>query len=129
MRTDYRTIISMQSADLSNENGKLAIDAFVESVRHFIGSFMVALGGLDVLVFTGGVGEHSSQVREQAAAGLAFLGVSIDDARNRDVRADGEIGADGGPVRTLVLTAREDIEIAQQTRAVLSGEDRADPLP
>lgn len=81
---------------------------------------VAALGGSDTPVFTGGVGEHSTAVRAQAAAGLAFLGVALDDARNREALADGEIGADGAGVRTLVLTTREDIEIARQVRAQLA---------
>ncbi len=83
-----------------------------------------ALGGLDALVFTGGVGEHSSEVRAQAAAGLGFLGVELDGARNDKTGADGEIGVKGAAVRTLVLTAREDIEIARQVRQVLEDQSQ-----
>ena len=78
-----------------------------------------ALGGLDVLAFTGGVGEHSAEVRALAAAGLAFLGVGVDDERNGAARGDAEIGSATAPARTLVLAAREDLEIARQVRAVL----------
>jgi acetate kinase len=77
-----------------------------------------ALGGLDALVFTGGVGEHSSEVRARAAGSLAFLGVELDETHNRATSADGEIGAAGAGVRTLVLTAREDREIARQVRSL-----------
>src|ERR1035437_9133629 len=70
--------------------------------------------------FSWSVGEHSSEVRAQAAAGLAFLGVAVDGARNVDTQADGEIGAQGAAVRTLVLTAREDSEIARQVKTALS---------
>jgi acetate kinase len=80
-----------------------------------------ALGGIDALVFTGGVGEHAAQVRARAAAGLGFLGVAIDDASNAGAHGDAEIGADGATVRTLVVSAREDIEIARQVRTLLSG--------
>ena len=80
-----------------------------------------ALGGLDALAFTGGVGEHSAAVRAQAAAGLAFLGVRVDDERNGAARGDAEIGADGARARTLVIAAREDLEIARQVRAVIAG--------
>ena len=92
-----------------------------------------SLGGCDALVFTGGVGEHASRVRELAAAGLAFLGVGIDESLNHNPRLDAEITARGASVRTLVLRAREDLEIARQARALLgAGEpdarlrDRAD---
>jgi acetate kinase len=77
-----------------------------------------ALDGLDALVFTGGVGEHSTQIHARATGGLGFLGVTVDAARNAQSQADREIGGQGAAVRTLVLTAREDIEIARQIRAV-----------
>lgn len=115
----------VERAGRSEPRARLALDVYIHRLRAEIAAMAAALGGLDVLVFTGGVGEHSSEVRSQAAAGLAFLGVSLDDQRNREARADGEIGAPDSPVRALVLTAREDIEIARQTRAVLREEDQA----
>jgi acetate kinase len=78
-----------------------------------------ALGGVDALVFTGGVGEHAPEIRARAAHGLRFLGVAVDEAANRAVRGDADVSAVGAAVRTLVVTAREDLEIARQTRAVL----------
>jgi acetate kinase len=78
-----------------------------------------AMNGLDALVFTGGIGEHQPATRAETAAGLSFLGVAVDPARNYATSADGEITARGAAVRTLVITAREDLEIARQTRAVL----------
>jgi acetate kinase len=124
---DMRQVV--QRAGAGEPPARLALDVYLHRLRREIAAMVASLAGLDVLVFTGGVGEHSGEVRAQAAAGLAFLGVSIDDVRNRGIRADGEIGVDGGPVRTLVVTAREDIEIARQTRAVLAGDDRPDRLP
>lgn len=103
---------------------RLALDVYVHRVRAGIASMAAALDGLDALVFTGGVGEHSMEIRARAAAGLAFLGVAVDDARNAQSQADREIGAQGAQVRTVVLTAREDIEIARQVRAVLGGQSR-----
>jgi acetate kinase len=102
-------------------SARLALDVYVHRLCAGIAAMAAALGGLDALVFTGGVGEHSSEVRARAAAGLAFLGVALDEARNGETHADGEVGAEGAGVRTLVLTAREDIEIARQVRAVLGG--------
>jgi acetate kinase len=99
---------------------RAALDVYVHRLHAQIAAMAAALGGLDALVFTGGVGEQSSEVRAQAAAGLAFLGVEVDGARNEETHADGEIGARGATVRTLVLTAREDIAIARQVRAALS---------
>ena len=114
---DMREIVDRAGA--GEAVASLALDVYIHRLRAGIAAMAAALEGLDALVFTGGVGERSSEVRAQAAAGLAFLGVWIDDARNREARGDGSIGADGAGARTLVLTAREDIEIARQARAVL----------
>ena len=62
-----------------------------------------SLGGLDVLVFTGGVGERSPEVRTRTVAGLGFLGAHLDETRNQSVTTDAQIGAEQAPVRTLVL--------------------------
>jgi acetate kinase len=114
---DMREILARSGA--REPTARLALDVYVHRLRAGIAAMAAALGGLDALVFTGGVGERAAEIRAQAAAGLAFLGVSLDGERNRGTHADGEIGADGAPVRTLVLTAREDLEIARQVRGVL----------
>ncbi len=117
---DMREIVTR--AGEGEPSARLALDVYVHRLRAGIAAMTTALGGLDALVFTGGVGEHSSEVRAQAGAGLAFLGVEVDDARNDETRAYGEIGARGAAVRTLVLTAREDIEIACQVRELMRGQ-------
>jgi len=80
---------------------------------------VAALGGLDVLVFTGGVGENAPAIRERVAVDLTFLGVAVDAAANGAVAGDAEITARGATVRTVVVEAREDLEIAREVRAVL----------
>jgi len=120
--SDMREVLSR--ADAGDESARLARDVYVHRLRAGIAAMAAALGGIDALVFTGGVGERSAEVRAQTAAGLAFLGVSLDDARNREAHADGQIGAVGAAACTLVLTAREDLEIALQVRAVLADVDR-----
>jgi acetate kinase len=70
-------------------------------------------------VFTGGVGENSAEIRSRAMDGLGFLGVGADTARNESGTGDREIGSPDAPVRSLVISAREDIEIARQVRATL----------
>jgi acetate kinase len=102
-----------------SRSAQLALDVYIHRLRAGIAAMAATLGGLDVLVFTGGVGERSAAVREQAAAGLAFLGVELDGARNAAAQGDAEISADGSDVSTLVIAAREDLEIARQVRAVL----------
>ncbi len=120
---DMREIVTR--AGEGEPSARLALDVYVHRLRAGIASMAAALDGLDALVFTGGVGEHSREVRAHAAAGLGFLGVEVDSARNDETRADAEIGAKHAAVRTLVLTAREDIEIARQVRTVLGGQSRA----
>ena len=76
-------------------------------------------GGLDLLVFTGDVGEHAASVRADAAEGLAFLGVEVDRSANEMVSGDADISAACAAVRTVVVTSREDLEITRQVRGLL----------
>jgi acetate kinase len=92
---------------------------YLHRLRAGIASMAAALGGLDVLVFTGGVGEHLHEIRSGAVAGLGFLGVAVDESANAGGEGDREISAATANVRTLVVRAREDVEIADQTRGVL----------
>ena len=107
------------AADAGEPGARLAVDVHTHRLRREIAAMAAAMNGLDALVFTGGIGEHQPAVRAEAAAGLAFLGVAVDPAANSATSADGEITAPGATVRTLVVTAREDVEIARQVRAVL----------
>jgi acetate kinase len=77
------------------------------------------MGGLDVLVFTGGVGERAPSLRARAVSGLGFLGVAIDEATNASARPDADISADDAAARTLVIQAREDVQIAREVRRLL----------
>jgi acetate kinase len=115
---DMRDIV--RRARERDAEAQLALDVYLHRLRAKIAAMAPALGGLDTLVFTGGVGEHAPAVRRGAADGLGFLGVALDAAANEAATADAEIGAMAAPVRTLVVTAREDLEIARQVRAVLS---------
>jgi acetate kinase len=116
---DMREILDR--AGRGDPAARLALDVYVHRLRAAIAAMAAALDGLDALVFTGGVGEHSTEIRAQAAAGLGFLGVAVDGDRNAQSQVDCEIGAQGATVRTLVLTAREDVEIARQVRELLRG--------
>jgi acetate kinase len=108
------------AADRGDPGARLALDVHAHRLRAQIAAMTAALGGLDILVFTGGIGEHQAQTRAEAAGGLGFLGVAVDEGRNATAQPDCDISAPGAAVRTLVITAREDIEIARQTRAVLA---------
>jgi acetate kinase len=98
----------------------LALDVWEHRLRGLIAGMAAALGGLDALVFTGGIGERSAPIRARAVQGLGFLGLAIDAERNQTGDGDRELTADGAMTRTLVIQAREDLEIARQTRAVLA---------
>jgi acetate kinase len=111
---DMRALLARDDAE-----AKLALDVYVHRLRAAIAAMAAALGGLDALVFTGGVGEHAPEVRARTAAGLGFLGVALDSEANARATADTEIGAAGAPARTLVVTAREDLEVARQVRGLL----------
>jgi acetate kinase len=104
----------------------LAFEVYLHRLRREIAAMTAALGGLDVLVFTGGIGEHSPEVRAAAATGLGYLGV-VHEERNRAAVTDTDISTGQAPVRTLVVTAREDIEIARHTRATLQRLRRLPP--
>jgi acetate kinase len=78
-----------------------------------------AIGGLDVLAFTAGVGENAAPIRAQAVEGLGFLGLALDPARNEGGTGDREIGLPAGAVRVLVILAREDLEMAANVRSAM----------
>ena len=99
----------------------LALDVYLHRLVSGIASMAAAAGGLDVLAFTGGVGERAPLVRRRAAERLAFLGVDVDGARNDAADGDTDIGAAGAAVASFVVAAREDLAIAAGTRAALVG--------
>ena len=104
----------------SDDAASLALDVYVHRLRAGIAAMAASLGGLDALVFTGGVGENSAVVRARACAGLGFLGVSLEPGLNGSNEGDGCIGALGADVAVLVVAAREDLEIARQVRELLA---------
>ncbi len=102
-----------------HERAALARDAFVESVRHFIGAYIVALGGLDALVFTGGIGQRSPEIRQRVCAGLGFLGIALDRQRNDEATTDARLSPDDARVAILTVQTNEELIVARQTAAVL----------
>jgi acetate kinase len=103
-----------------DDEARLAIAVYVHRLRAAIAAMAAAMDGLDALVFTGGVGERAAAIRARAAEGLSFLGVALDAGANDAAAGDAEIGAAGAAVRALVVTAREDLEVARQVRATLA---------
>lgn len=109
------------ATDRGDADARLALDVHAHRLVAGVAAMAAALGGLDALAFTGGVGENSAAVRGRVARGLGFLGVGIDGPLNAAARGDAEVSAPGARVRTLVVTAREDRQIARETRRVLGG--------
>lgn len=102
-----------------DDRARTALAVYVHRLRAAIASMVAAMDGIDVLAFTGGVGERSAPVRAAAAAGLGFLGVLLDEGRNANAVPDAEVGAPESEVRVLAIEAREDAEIARQVHEVL----------
>jgi acetate kinase len=108
----------MREIEKAMENGnaraKLAFEIFVHRLRSGIGAMVAVLGGVDAIVFTAGIGEHSSQVRTAACANLAYLGLKLDPAKNERAGPDADIASTDSAVRVLVIRAQEDWAIARE---------------
>ena len=111
------------AAAQGNERAQLAIDMFVDSILHYIGAYAAKMGGLDYLVFTGGIGENSSDVREKVCRRLAFMGLEFDAAANACVspehalnnRGVNRISTAGSRIQALVIPADEEIIVGRRT--------------
>ncbi len=114
-----------EAAGRGDAGSRLAVAVYVHRLRAAIASMASAMNGLDVLAFTGGVGENAASIRAEAAAGLGFLGIRIDERANASPVLDADITAAGAGVRTVVAEAREDLQIAAEVRALVT---RAGPL-
>jgi acetate kinase len=119
---DMREVLTRAAA--GDQRAVLGREVYLHRLRGCLAGMAAAMDGLDALVFTGGVGENSAEIRSRAAAGLGFLGVVVDEERNDDGGGvspdDWEISGDGAAVRTFVIAAREDKQIAAEVRSVLS---------
>jgi acetate kinase len=101
-----------------NKDARLAVDEFTYSIRKFIGSYVAALGGLDMLVFTGGIGENDAATRSEVCSGLESLGILLDPALN-NARGETRISASGSPVSVLVIPPAEDLMIVNHVCRML----------
>ena len=108
---DMRTILA--AVKQGNERATLALDLYIYRLRACLGSMIAALEGLDVLTFTGGVGEHAAEVRARVCSSFGFLGIALDEEKNAAATGDQEISAANSSVRVLVVHTEEDWEIAR----------------
>ena len=111
--SDFRDIEN--GADEGNQDCTLALDKFAYEVRKYIGSYAAALGGLDCLVFTAGVGENSGSMRSRICEGLEFLGVKIDPEKNKVRGKEVVISTDDSKVKVWIIPTNEELMIAQDT--------------
>jgi acetate kinase len=103
-----------------DDRAVLARNVYLRRLRAGIASMAATMNGVDALVFTGGVGENSPEIRALAIAGLAFLGVSLDAETNTEAIGDRAISPDGSEVSVLVVVSREDLQLAREVRRILS---------
>ena len=116
--SDFRDI--EEKANEGNEDCQLALDKFAYEVRKYIGSYSAALGGLDCLVFTAGVGENSASMRARICAGLEYLGVKIDPEKNNTRGKEAIISTDDSKVTVWVIPTNEELMIAQDTAELVN---------
>ncbi len=116
---DLREVLA--AADVGDEDARLAIAVYAHRLRAGIAAMAAAMGGVDAVVFTGGVGERSAVVRRLAGEGLGFLGIGLDGRANEalDGHGDGVVTAPGATVEVVVVCAREELEIAGEIRRLL----------
>ncbi|HEX3555492.1 MAG TPA: acetate kinase [Thermoanaerobaculia bacterium] len=117
---DMRTLLEAEAK--GNDRARLAINVFCYRLRKYVASYVGALGGVDALVFAGGIGENSPAVRERSLHGLDALGLAADPARNEAARGtEAEISPDGARSRVFVIPTDEELLIARDSFRIVSG--------
>lgn len=100
-----------------NERAKLAIEMVAYRVKKYVGSYIAVLGGVDAIVFTGGIGEHSFRVREMVMDGMEYCGAKLDKKKNEEYGSDvGYINTEDSKVKIIVLPTNEELSIARETK-------------
>lgn len=107
------------AANSGNADAQLALDVYVAEIRRQLGSMLVALGGLDALVFTGGIGENGANIRAAVCDGLSELGISLDDAKNRSSKGEVRLDAADSRAQIWIIPTNEELIVARQTASAL----------
>ena len=115
--SDFRDLSA--AAESGNERAELALKMFAYSVKKLIGSYAAAMGGIDAVVFTGGIGENDGAMRKAITEGLEFMGISVDDAKNGVRGQMADISKDGTAVKVLAIPTNEELMIALDTERLL----------
>jgi acetate kinase len=121
----HRDLRDIEAAARDGEaKSKLAIDLFVASIRHYLGAYLVALGGADAIVFTGGIGENSRVIREGVCRDLEWLGIRLDPQRNGQAKGEALVSSDDSRVQLWTVPTNEEIVVARQSRDLLASAER-----
>ena len=115
--SDFRDL--EEAAEKGNKRAALAIEVFEYRVRKMIGEYAAAMGGVDAVIFTAGVGENSPELREEFVKGLEFMGITIDPEKNKVRGEERIISKDGAPVKVLVIPTNEELMIAMDTMEIV----------
>jgi acetate kinase len=110
-----------EAAAKGHARADLALDAFVASIRHYLGAYLTVLGGADAIVFTGGIGENSRRIRTGVCRDLEWAGIRLDSERNATVKAETKISGDDSRVEVWVVPTNEELVIAQQAAELIAG--------
>jgi acetate kinase len=105
-----------------NKKARYAFDVFVYKIKKYVGAYTAAMGGLDALVFTGGIGENSTLVRNDVCANMEFLGIRLDDSANKNVKGETTISTQDSKVKVLRIPTNEELVIALDTQEIVNGE-------
>ena len=116
LTNDMRDLLAEESQH-QDRRARLAIEIFCQRVKKYVGAYMARMNGADALVFTGGIGENSAEIRRRVCADMDFLGISVEQARNESMVGgqEGEISPDGQRVRVFVIPTNEELLIARDT--------------
>jgi len=126
LTNDMRDLLAEESGH-QDRRARLAVDIFCLRVKRYIGAYLARMNGAEAIVFTGGIGENSPEIRRRICADLDFLGITVDSTRNEALAEgkEGEFGADGSRVRLFVIPTNEELLIARDTvRCVLDAPRR-----
>lgn len=115
---DMRDVAAAMQA--GNDNARLALETYVYGVKKYIGAYIAALGGVDVIAFAGGIGEKSAMTRAKICDGLEWCGIRLDAEQNRQVTEEADISARDSRAKILVVSTNEEIIVARETARVLS---------
>ena len=116
--SDFRDL--EQAADAGNERAIIAQDMFIYSVKKYIGSYAAAMGGIDAVVFTAGIGENNGKMRGEIMSGLEFLGFELDQEKNLVTRSQADVSAPGSRGKTFVIPTNEELVIAMDTMDIVT---------